>query len=72
MLGVKSGRRGACAAASSRLKLYRGALYEKSFVGGVSDADFVHHHKRLWLINAASGSETPPTDFLCKAPTRCE
>ena len=24
------------------------ALHEKSFVGGVSDADSVHHYKLLW------------------------
>ena len=36
-------------------------------MGGVSDADFVHHHKPWWLRNAASGSETTPTDFVCKA-----
>ena len=39
------------------------ALPQKSFVGGVSDADFVHYHKPLWRHHVASGAETPPTDF---------
>jgi hypothetical protein len=37
---------------------------DQGVVGGVSDADFVHHHKPLWLHDVASGSETPPTAFL--------
>jgi len=45
-------------------------MHKKSFVGGVSDADCVHRHKPLWLLNAASGAEPPPTDFLRKAGRR--
>jgi putative transcriptional regulator len=36
-------------------------------VGGVSDADSVHYHKQSWFHSVASGSGTPPTDFLGKA-----
>ena len=64
-VGVKI-ERVAVACATGILPVGR-ALPKKSFVGGVSDADCVHHHKPLWFRDDASGSETPPTDFLGKA-----
>ena len=56
-----------CHASPCRGRRRQGGFAQKSFVGGVSDPDFVHHHKPLWLHHVASGSETLPTDFWGKA-----
>jgi hypothetical protein len=44
------------------------AWRQQAFVGGVSDADAAHHFMPQRPLQAASGSETPPTAFATSQP----